>query len=921
MIRKPSVSLLLLLIVPFCSAFAAAVELPLFKHLENISSNTYGGNKRVWDIEFSDNGTIFVAASEQLCVWDGMDWHSYKSCGCIRDLYFDKESSRLYASGDNYFGYWFQDEYGRFVFSPLYYSDDNLNRQFFWKIIPQGNRLYVQTHENIYYYSLNENKLGDALATGHVGYIFSDGGDSIFGQVDGILYHFQDDEATSTGIRENDRIVEVRCDGDDIIYITELGGVRRLHNGISYDVFPKLNKTMQQQRVFSAKILDDGSYILGTVLDGAYVVSPDGVVTEHFNEENGMNYSTVLCMTCTGNGDFWFGLDGGVAYYDSKASDLLYYSKNKNIGYVYSSVFWNGHLYLGTNKGLYMVDSNRESSLVPDMTGVTWRLANCGEFMVAEIDNVIYAIYPNGHYEKIISNIWKFSSWEGIDNLYYCSDNDGIILLEKKDGKLAVRNRLENCKGFSRVPLKNDNMGNLWVDGLWGGVQRLALDKDKRRVVKSKFYPVGDKNTIVLAHYIDHQVVFTSKRECYVYDRDEDTVKCSAFYSNICRHFDSDIYSFYQQGNLYFNFAGGKMGVVARSGDTCSYLSGVFSRYEDFDFSENCSLFTELNDSLAAIGCNNGLILYNTNINNHHDYPPVRIVQFRYDVKGKTDYSSVKDNDDVIVPYNATNLTIQLSGLSKNRTVYYSIDGHGKCLIRKHSYINLPYLSPGSHHICIYNGTGDLLLSMEMKIRSHWTRSWWFLLTTIVLSLFIILFFLMILKHRTVVLKRKYSLKQAEMMERERIKYENEKLSLALHERNAKLTTLAINDITVNNMLKEIENELNKASEGSNEIRTAVRPVKKVIERYFRENGSWEAFETYFNGVYDGFFDRLKTKYPQLTQNEVKICSYIRLGMSTKEIASLMNIEVSSAESARYRLRKNMGLASNESLSNLISGI
>ena len=73
--------------------------------------------------------------------------------------------------------------------------------------------------------------------------------------------------------------------------------------------------------------------------------------------------------------------------------------------------------------------------------------------------------------------------------------------------------------------------------------------------------------------------------------------------------------------------------------------------------------------------------------------------------------------------------------------------------------------------------------------------------------------------------------------------------------------------------------------------------------------------------VYDGFIDRLKQKYPHLTQNDIKICSYIRMGMSSKEIASLMNIEVISAQSARYRLIKNMGLSQEDSLSDIISKI
>ena len=74
----------------------------------------------------------------------------------------------------------------------------------------------------------------------------------------------------------------------------------------------------------------------------------------------------------------------------------------------------------------------------------------------------------------------------------------------------------------------------------------------------------------------------------------------------------------------------------------------------------------------------------------------------------------------------------------------------------------------------------------------------------------------------------------------------------------------------------------------------------------------------------DGLEERAKLSGAaklNLTNNDMKICAYVKLGMSTKEIAELMNIEISSAESARYRLRKNMGLAQSDSLTEIVSKI
>lgn len=229
-----------------------AKQLPFSKPIDFISSKTYGGNKKVWDVEFDDEGRLFVAASEKLCIYDGMDWTSIDFGNCLRDLYFDKETRRLYTSGDNSFGYWYTDDYGHLQFVRLYSNLDNRNYLNFWRIVPVNDILYVQTHNDLYAYNLKENRLEGIIDSGIIGYIFP-GDNNIFAQIDGVLYSFIDKTKTPTGIVDKDRIVEVRRDGQDIIYVTEYGGVKRYHDGQVAEEFPDLNKVIGPQRIFSAK--------------------------------------------------------------------------------------------------------------------------------------------------------------------------------------------------------------------------------------------------------------------------------------------------------------------------------------------------------------------------------------------------------------------------------------------------------------------------------------------------------------------------------------------------------------------------------------------------------------------------------------------------------------------------------------------
>jgi DNA-binding CsgD family transcriptional regulator len=97
----------------------------------------------------------------------------------------------------------------------------------------------------------------------------------------------------------------------------------------------------------------------------------------------------------------------------------------------------------------------------------------------------------------------------------------------------------------------------------------------------------------------------------------------------------------------------------------------------------------------------------------------------------------------------------------------------------------------------------------------------------------------------------------------------------------------------------------------------AVNELKKMIKTLSEDDQmdqEWENFTKHFDKVHSDFVVSLKEKHPSITGNEIKLCAYLRMNLSTKEIAQLMNISVRGVEISRYRLRKKLGLASEVSL-------
>jgi DNA-binding CsgD family transcriptional regulator len=119
--------------------------------------------------------------------------------------------------------------------------------------------------------------------------------------------------------------------------------------------------------------------------------------------------------------------------------------------------------------------------------------------------------------------------------------------------------------------------------------------------------------------------------------------------------------------------------------------------------------------------------------------------------------------------------------------------------------------------------------------------------------------------------------------------------------------------IKKNSLLGSIKAELQSLSNLS-----GLSSVIRIIDHNINNDDDWNFFEEAFNNADQDFLKKIKEIHPNLTPNDLRLCAYLRLNLSSKEIASLLNISSKSVEIKRYRLRKRMNL---EHGTNLISYI
>ncbi|MEO1263579.1 MAG: two component regulator three y domain-containing protein, partial [Bacteroidota bacterium] len=150
---------------------------------------------------------------------------------------------------------------------------------------------------------------------------------------------------------------------------------------------------------------------------------------------------------------------------------------------------------------------------------------------------------------------------------------------------------------------------------------------------------------------------------------------------------------------------------------------------------------------------------------------------------------------------------------------------------------------------------------------------------------------------------------------------ERQKLETEVKFKNQELAAATMNLLQKSQMLTSIEASLEKLKKSSRKKEDVYGEIDRLLKLVKKENslsGEWERFSKHFDHVHSDFLKRLGERYPNLSPNDFKLSAYLKMNLSTKEIASLMNISIRGVEASRYRLRKRLQLDSGINLTEFL---
>ena len=604
-------------------------------------------------------------------------------------------------------------------------------------------------------------------------------------------------------------------------------------------------------------------------------------------------------------------LDKGVDMVDLKAPINFYTDGTGELGAVYDIQKFRGEYYLASNTGVYSF-TDKKLKLIDNAEDHTWNLEVVDDILYANHNTGFYKI-ENKEFHAIETRTGSFSMKKAIgdDHKLLIANYTGISLYDRKTDNLE---ELESMN-FPVKEIILDDETTIWAAHPYEGIYKITHDNYSSPAIKKVDALGGKANFNPYIYELNKQIIIYVNDNWFKYDPFKDTFESFEEFNQ----FGKSRLIF--QDNTGYVFANSEEGSITitnlKSDDlliSSESLNNRLVRYNENFIKENDSIFyITLNDGFARLNLNR---LKAGKANEWISDPFLKEFSSetqRYPLSGTP-----------VIPYNKSrNIFIKAAmPVSQVAELEYKLEGE-EMLSGTFSdgTINFRNLRHGDYELQLKASGSDKKNVSTQKflftISPPWYFSYW--MKGVYVLLFISVIFLIYwLNLRKL---RKHQLRLEEKFEKEHIerlnKIEKDRLIHEIDVKRKELANTTMMAAKKNEVLMEIQGELNKdKSKFSNQFR--IKHIMNKINNAVKNKDEWKVFETNFNEVHEDFFKDVLDRFPKLTSKDLKLCSYLKMNLSSKEIAPLMGISVRGVEVHRYRLRKKMDLDSNVNLTKFL---
>nr|WP_246386574.1 triple tyrosine motif-containing protein [Rufibacter quisquiliarum] len=640
----------------------------------------------------------------------------------------------------------------------------------------------------------------------------------------------------------------------------------------------------------------------------------------------------------------WLGLNNGLSMVEL-SSPFSRLDRTLGLsGTGYAALQQGNQLFLGTNSGLYVSDLNtpkKSFKPIPNSTGQVYHLNQInGQVLMAHHNgpfviqnNIARLIYPQG-------GAWDFVAVPNQPDKLIFGSYVGINLLSSSPEGLQFLQQFKGLEESSRV-LEFDKDGELWMAHGYKGLFRIKFDADLQKISSVQFYNSKSgfpSDQLINMEEINNELIFPALRGIYRFNKAKNKFELDKAYSALFGpeehvvEMEQDIH-----GSIYF-ISNERVGKITfdKFGKP-SIEDKLFKNIKE-QLNDDLSYIQVLDLNNVIFGAKDGFIHYNA-------AKTKRLAPYYTRLAHVISTSAEEDSllltgrkldmaTDTELPFALNSLRFVYAAsyfeqFEKTQYQYYlenfDTGWSGWTNKTEKEYTNLP---EGTYifRVRAKNMYDTVSEAKPFKFtvkppfyRSPFAFTIYTLLGVVVVgSVFFQVDRRFKKEKRRLILDKERKLGQKEMeireitnqSEQEIDRLRDEKLQAEIDHKNRELTYSTLHLINKNELLNSVKLELQSMLKngGSAAPQEELKKIIRSIDQNIISEVDWKQFEVHFNHVHGDFIHRLQDQFPSLTPQEIKLSTYLRLNLTTKDIAQLLNISVRGVEISRYRLRKRLNL-------------
>jgi AraC family transcriptional regulator, chitin signaling transcriptional activator len=909
---------------------------PIIKY----SPTNYGAGNQNWMISQDKNNYIYFANNEGLLQFNGSNWNLYPSPNetIIRSV--KVIDNKIYTGCYMEFGFWTNQNNGQLKYESLSQKIKSKiqDDEQFWNIISYDQWVVFQSLSRIYIYDTKSNSFQIIIPKNNIIKSFSANNAIYFQSLKDGLFEIENGKTKlvcNNSILQNDKIINIFSTNEGLVIQTQSNGIFNL-NGTNVSKF-SIDTKLNTNSIYSCEMLSNGNFAIGTVSNGLFILTDNGEIKYHITQNRGLSNNTILSLFEDVEKNLWIGLDNGINCINLDSPVKSFSDDTGFFGTVYASILHKNKLYIGTNQGLFFknFNSNDEYQFINGTKGQVWSLFEKDETLFCGHDSGTFII-DNAIAKNIFSNsgTWKFETIPSKSNLILQGNYYGLSVLEKINNQWIFRNKISEFD-YSSKYFEITNDLNVYVSHEYKGVFSFKLDNNFLDAKNKKTFDKPTKGKNASLAKFNNNIFYAYKEGILKLNNTSKQFERDKLLSSV---FEKDEYTsgklivdksnklwIFSKNYIHY-FSLSKLGNVLKQNTIPipSSLTNSMLGYENI---------TQLANSDYLIGTTDGYYTLNINDLSFKDYKVAitnisinkldqKPINFSINTEGDLNY----DQNNITISY-----TIPEFNKYINAEYKYLLEGFQENWSDWNSKSSISFKNlPSGNYIFkvkskIANSGTINIASYSFTINKPWYATNFALFLYLIMAS-IIAFYInktytnYYQKQQNKLIDENNLLLEIQQLENEQqlMKIKNEQLSQDFDSKSRELAVSTMSLIKKDELLAVIKEDLKSNSEEGN---SKLKSVISNITRNISTDNSWNVFKEAFDTADKDFLKKVKLAHPSLTPNDLRLCAYLRLNLSSKEVAPLINISVRSVEIKRYRLRKKMDLAHEQGLVEYILSI